>query len=273
MDERTTFVFCSKWYDAFKDFEPKIQLEIYNAIIIYATKNIEIDLSPIAKMAFNFIKKDIDSNAGKYDAICVRNQTNGKKGGRPKKNREKPKKPTGFLDNPNNPNGFSDNPKKANGFSENQMVFLEEREKEEKERSKEKEVKDKEDIYIPPIIPQRDEKENKIFKLDITSPKIQNEEKEKSCAKKEKIAFDVFWDLYDKKVGDKERLKKKWDNLSLNIQNQILDYIPKYIESQPDKKYRKNPETFFNQKSWEDEIINQNQNQVYKTNQMVYAEF
>ena len=256
MDERTTFVFCSKWYDAFKDFEPKIQLEIYNAIIIYATKNIEIDLSPIAKMAFNFIKKDIDTNSTKYNAKCAKLQENGKKGGRPKKVDKKPKKP----------NGFSNNQMKANGFSEKQKNH------EYENMSNENDIIINDNIY-PPIIPQRDEKENKIFKLDITSPKIQNEEKEKSCAKKEKIAFDVFWDLYDKKVGDKERLKKKWDNLSLNIQNQILDYIPKYIESQPDKKYRKNPETFFNQKSWEDEIINKNQNQVYKTNQMVYAEF
>jgi len=35
----------------------------------------------------------------------------------------------------------------------------------------------------------------------------------------------------------------------------IKEYIPKYKKAQPDKKYRKNPETFLNNKSWHDEII------------------
>jgi hypothetical protein len=68
-----------------------------------------------------------------------------------------------------------------------------------------------------------------------------------------------------------EELKKKWDKLPLDVQNKILEYIPQYIESQPDKKFRKNPQTFLNQKSWEDELILPAQ--VYKTNQITYADF
>jgi hypothetical protein len=70
-----------------------------------------------------------------------------------------------------------------------------------------------------------------------------------------KQPFDIFWNLYDKKVGDKEKVKKKWDNLTLEVQNKIIDYIPKYKQSKPDKQFRKDPSTFFNNKSWEDEII------------------
>ena len=33
-----------------------------------------------------------------------------------------------------------------------------------------------------------------------------------------KIDFVTFWDLYDKKVGDKTKLQKKWNKLSLEIQ-------------------------------------------------------
>jgi hypothetical protein len=73
--------------------------------------------------------------------------------------------------------------------------------------------------------------------------------------KESKVNFDVFWNLYDKKVGDKEKVKKKWDNLTLEVQNKIIDYIPKYKQSKPDKQFRKDPSTFFNNKSWEDEII------------------
>jgi hypothetical protein len=69
------------------------------------------------------------------------------------------------------------------------------------------------------------------------------------------IAFDVFWELYEKKVGDKDKLVKKWKSLSDSERNAIIEFIPKYKLSQPDKKYRKNPETFFNNKSWNDELL------------------
>lgn len=72
---------------------------------------------------------------------------------------------------------------------------------------------------------------------------------------KEYISFDKFWDLYDKKVGDKTKLKKKWDALSFRDQCSIIAYIPMYKRSQPDKAFRKNPETFLNNKSWNDELI------------------
>jgi len=75
------------------------------------------------------------------------------------------------------------------------------------------------------------------------------------------IEFDKFWNLYDKKIGKKEKIKSKWDKLTIEVQEKILDYIPKYIKSQPDKSFRKNPETFFNNESWNDEIITKKESQ------------
>jgi uncharacterized protein YdaU (DUF1376 family) len=69
------------------------------------------------------------------------------------------------------------------------------------------------------------------------------------------IDFDIFWNLYDKKVGKKEKIEKKWIQLTDSDRNAIIEYVPTYIESRPEKKYRKNPETFLNNKSWLDEII------------------
>jgi len=69
------------------------------------------------------------------------------------------------------------------------------------------------------------------------------------------IDFDFFWNDYDKKVGDKSRLKSKWNKLSDNDRNQIMNYLPLYIDAVPDKQFRKNPETFLNNKSWLDEIV------------------
>jgi len=68
------------------------------------------------------------------------------------------------------------------------------------------------------------------------------------------ISFDDFWNLYDKKVG-LTKCKQKWDKLSNADKQMIINYIPKYKIAQPDKRYRKNPETFFNNRSWEDELI------------------
>jgi hypothetical protein len=68
------------------------------------------------------------------------------------------------------------------------------------------------------------------------------------------IDFEKFWNLYDKKIG-KPKSEAKWNKLSLEEKEKILEYIPRYKVAQPEKKYRKNPETFFNNRSWEDEII------------------
>lgn len=69
------------------------------------------------------------------------------------------------------------------------------------------------------------------------------------------VPFNDFWNLYDKKVGEKNKLLKKWLKLTDAERVNIMAYIPQYLVAQPDKKYRKNPETFLNNKSWNDEII------------------
>jgi hypothetical protein len=81
------------------------------------------------------------------------------------------------------------------------------------------------------------------------------------------ISFDIFWDLYDKKVGDKEKLKKKWDSMKDDDRSSIIEYIPKYKLIQPEKKFRKDPQTFFNNNSWNDELIGSSdipKTQIYK---------
>jgi hypothetical protein len=72
------------------------------------------------------------------------------------------------------------------------------------------------------------------------------------------LTFDEFWTIYDKKVGEKEKLRKKFDKLSEEERSLICQQLPRYIQAQPDKQYRKNPETYLNNKSWNDEIIEEN---------------
>lgn len=73
--------------------------------------------------------------------------------------------------------------------------------------------------------------------------------------KKINIDFDSFWSAYDKKVGDKEKLKKKWQALTDSEREAVMNYIPNYILARPDKQFRKDPATFLNNKSWNDEIV------------------
>lgn len=68
------------------------------------------------------------------------------------------------------------------------------------------------------------------------------------------IAFDEFWNLYDKKVG-KPKSEVLWKKLTDVERTLIIDYIPKYKNAQPDKSFRKNPDVFLRNKAWKDEII------------------
>ena len=67
--------------------------------------------------------------------------------------------------------------------------------------------------------------------------------------------FDEFWNDYDKKVGSLEKIKLKWKVVSKSDREKIKLYLPLYKSSRPDKQYRKNADTFLNQKGWNDEII------------------
>lgn len=89
--------------------------------------------------------------------------------------------------------------------------------------------------------------------------KIVNNKKKIVNSKEETNKFEIFWDMYDKKVGDKNKIALKFDKLSQTEINLIFEHVPKYIKSQPDKKFRKNPETYLNNKSWLDEVILPNQ--------------
>ena len=83
------------------------------------------------------------------------------------------------------------------------------------------------------------------------------------------IDFEYYWNEYDKKIGDKKKLKSKWDKLSDQERQDAMNYIDLYKISVPDKQFRKNPETFLNNKSWNDEIINRTNP---SSNKLSYAE-
>ena len=73
--------------------------------------------------------------------------------------------------------------------------------------------------------------------------------------KDDEYTFDNIWNLYDKKVGCKDKLRKKWNSMSKADRKAATEYVPLYVIATEDKKYRKNFQTFINQRGWEDELI------------------
>ena len=60
--------------------------------------------------------------------------------------------------------------------------------------------------------------------------------------------------MYDKKV-DKKKTLTAWGRLTAEKRRKIIEYVPSYVSSTPNRRFRKNPLTFLNNESWENEII------------------
>lgn len=82
--QRDSFIFYRSFYEAAKELNTEQKADLFSAICEYSLNGEEIELSGIPKAMFGLMKPNIDANNRKYE--------NGKKGGRPRKNKdEKPK--------------------------------------------------------------------------------------------------------------------------------------------------------------------------------------
>ncbi len=70
--------------------------------------------------------------------------------------------------------------------------------------------------------------------------------------------FETWWNLYQKKRG-KDKCLKKWAKLSTKDKQACIAATPAYVASTPDVTYRKDPYTYLNNKSWNDEIYFRNE--------------
>jgi hypothetical protein len=71
------------------------------------------------------------------------------------------------------------------------------------------------------------------------------------------FSFEKVWELYGKK-GNRKTCERKWNALENHCRQQAIGHIPVYVESTPDKQFRKNFETYINQECWNDEIVKKN---------------
>lgn len=90
-------------------------------------------------------------------------------------------------------------------------------------------------------------------------PPSKKRERERNPERKEnpepeQFSFESFWNLYDKKESRKQ-CEVLWTKLPDDIKEKIMIHVPKYVQSKPDKTYRKNPDTYLRNECWNDEII------------------
>lgn len=100
------------------DYPAEVRYEVYDAIIEYAASGRLSELKPLAKMAFSFIKKEMDDYQRKQVEKLGRNRENGRKGGAPKGNvnamkttENNPKQPKTTENNPKQPKTTENNRK------------------------------------------------------------------------------------------------------------------------------------------------------------------
>jgi hypothetical protein len=74
-----------------------------------------------------------------------------------------------------------------------------------------------------------------------------------SCVTGEKYPFEEAWQMYGRK-GNRKTSERRWSNLKNHCRETALEHIPLYVESTPDRQYRKNFETYISQEVWNDEV-------------------
>lgn len=171
--------------------------QLMRAIIKYEKTREIPQLNGIVKMAFSFIKTQLDRDREKYEARCEKNRENAKKGGRPRKKQK-------------------DN-LKANGFNENQM------DAKKPDDDKEDEEDNEEDIDNDLLL--KKEKEEKLQQRFIECLNSFNINAISECIKYlDELPFEVIDYVLSKTSGIK---CPNW-----NYANTILqDYVRRKIDS------------------------------------------
>ena len=93
-NRKTTFLANYRWQTVLKNYPPEIRLAVYDAMFEYAVTGEIPEMDKESKMAFLFIKAELDENQTRYEEIVETNRENGKRGGAPKGNQNAKKKET-----------------------------------------------------------------------------------------------------------------------------------------------------------------------------------
>ncbi|MDE6049234.1 MAG: hypothetical protein K2G09_06025 [Paramuribaculum sp.] len=68
------FTFARKWHEVLKSYSEEIQKEVYRAAVEYAFTGVIVEMQPLARMAFDFIRYEIDEKARRREARLAKKQ-------------------------------------------------------------------------------------------------------------------------------------------------------------------------------------------------------
>ncbi len=242
---KDSFVFYRSFYESIKELDKEVQIEIYNAICEYSLNDVQLELSPVAKAIFTLIKPNIDNATKRYNASVE----NGKKGGRPPKN-----KPNQNLKKPN------DNLKKPN---ENLNVYVDVYDN----------VYDNVDDNVD--LDENIYTDEEIRQANILSSKPKDEEILN-------LEFKELWKLYPRKIGE-EKAFTKYKKYRTSVGDEYCTYdevlkgLEKYLKYIEQNSWYspKDGSTWFNNKGWNDEyeIRDEMPDKIFTEEEMKIAEF
>lgn len=66
--------------------------------------------------------------------------------------------------------------------------------------------------------------------------------------------FDLFWRLYGKNK-DRRKAEMEWANIEQAEYIKILTHVPKYIASEPDHQYIKDPANYLKLRAWNNDVV------------------
>ena len=218
---KDSFVFYRSFYESIKNLDKDIQIEIYNAICEYSLNDEYLQLSPIASAIFTLIKPNIDNATKRYNASVE----NGKKGGRPKKNKN--------LEKPNNNLDIT-----KQEPSNNLDVYVDVYE----------DVDEDLDVNVDGDVNKKTKKTNILPFTPKEDEEILKEE------------FEKLWKLYPKKVG-KDKAFTKYKKFRTSKGNEYCTYdevltgLNKYLKYIEQNSWYSPADgsTWFNNRRWNDE--------------------
>jgi hypothetical protein len=69
------------------------------------------------------------------------------------------------------------------------------------------------------------------------------------CEVLDELDFDNVWEMYERK-GNKKTSRSRWNRLPKKVKQLAVVHIPRYVKSTPERKFRKNFETYLNKEAW-----------------------
>lgn len=78
--KRDSFVYHLNWEEVMDNLPQEVREEVRGAIIGYARTGVTPELKPLAKVAFEFVKRDMDWDFQKYQSMVTARSESGKKG-------------------------------------------------------------------------------------------------------------------------------------------------------------------------------------------------